>query len=174
MKQEGQFFESRNLQHTENTMRLMLDSNDILREVEIFLKGYYVVPKFNEKDNTTTHEKVHVGEAKANDVGVQSIMFWLRTKINPLTSLSNISDDQYSSFLFRTRRSLARNLMAQRKNYGINLANYTEIMDVVMETLEPFLTSAITGGHRRAFTSNQKTEIVEKTERENKKLFGVL
>ena len=33
-----------------------------------------------------------------------------------------------------------------------------EIIDIVMETLEPFLTSAITGGHRKSFTTNQETK----------------
>lgn len=173
MKQEGEYFGSQNIQHSENTMRLMLDSNDILREVEIFLKGYYMVPTYDEKTQTSSYEKKSVGEAKANSKGVQSIMFWLKTKINPLTSLSNLSADQYSDFLFRTRQALARNLMSQRINYGITLANYTEIIDVVMETLEPFLTSAISGGHRRSFTSNQETKRIETTVQDRKKILGV-
>lgn len=174
MKQQGDYFESANIQHSENTMRLMLDSNDILREVEIFLKGYHLVPRFDEKTGESTYERISVGEEKANSKGVQSIMFWLKTKINPLTSLSNLTPDQYGDYLFRTRQALARNLMSQRINYGITLSNYTEIIDVVIETLEPFLTSAISGGHRRSFTSNQETKRVETTVEGRKKILGVL
>lgn len=173
MKQEGEFFESNNLMHSDNTMRLMLDSNDLLREVEVFIRGYYQVSKYNEETDKQYYEMVKVGEPKANDKGVQSIMFWMRTKINPLISLANISEDQYTNFLYRSRKALARNLMVQRVNYGISLSNYTELIDVIMETFEAFFTSSIKGGHRVAFTSNQKSEIVEKIENNNKKMFGV-
>lgn len=173
MKQEGSFFESTPSFHNENTMRMMLDSESLLREVEIFLKGYYTQNYYNEELKSTQQVKIEVGEAKANDKGVQSIMFWLRTKINPLISLSNMKEDQYYNFLFRSRKSLASNLMVQRVNYGINLANYTEIIDVIIESFEAFFTSAISGGHRKAFTTNTETKVSETIEKD-KKLFGVI
>lgn len=172
--QQGEVFESINIQHGENTMRLMLDGNDTLKEVEFFIKGYYVQPKFNEQTQQTEYEKVIVGAPKANNRGVQSMMFFLKTKITPLTSLSNISTDLYGDIMVRTRISLASDLMIQLHNYEVSLANYSELLNILMGMVETFLTSAITGGHRRAFTSNQETKRVENTVEQKGKLFGVI
>lgn len=169
-----QFFGSSNAQHSDTTMRLILDPEDLLREVDLFLKGYYVRTSYDDKNDKEILEKVKIGEPKANDDGINSLMMWLKTKINPLVSMGNLSTDQYGDFLSRCRNALARNLMINRINYGVSLSDYTEIIDVFMEVLELFLTSPIRAGHRGAITRNTTVESKEVIEKENKKLFGVI
>lgn len=171
MRSEGTFLEESPSVHSENTMRMMLDGNSVLREVEIFLRGYYMTTDYDDTTKETTTIKVSVGEPKANEKGVQSIMFWLKTKITPLVSLGNIKEDQYNDYLFRSRVNLGANLMSNRINYGISLADYTEVIDIIMESFEAFFTSAISGGHRKAVFTNHKVEHKELVE-QNKGIMG--
>lgn len=173
-KEQSQYFANTTAQQSDSTMNLILNPEDLLREIEIFLKGYHVKVTFDKETNTEIYEKIIVGEAKANDNGVNSLMMWLKTKISPLISMGNISTEQYSDFLLRTRTSLARNLMINRINYGMSLASYTEVCDTFMECFEPFFTSSIRGGHRNAITKNTTIESKELIEQDKRKRFGVI
>ena len=172
-RQEQNYFDSRNIAHSDTTMRMMLDADDLLREIELFIKGYYKAPIYDEATKTTKYELIQVGKPKANEEGVQSIMFWLRSKINPLISMGNISTEQYSDYLERARVNLSRNLMVHRNDYDISLGDYTEIIDNCMECFEAFFTSSIRAGHRGAFTRNTTVESKEVIEQDKKKMFGV-
>lgn len=171
MRNESTFLEENPNVHQEGTMRMMLDATGLLNEIEVFLKGYYMTSIYDDREKVSRNVKVEVGECKANDRGVQSIMMWLKTKITPLVSLGNLREEQYNDFLFRSRINLASNLMSNRIDYNISLSNYNEIVDYVMEMFEAFFTSAISGGHRKAVFTNSRMEHREVVEK-NKGLFG--
>lgn len=154
---------------SDTTMKLLIDGRDLIKEVEIFLKGYDVQIVYDEETNKSFTQKVVLGEAKVNDKGLQSVMFWIKTKVNPLMSMGNISEEQYQDFLMRTRRNFAANFMNQRINYGISLSNYREIIDYLMEWFEAFFTSPISGGHRRNIMRNSSIETKELVEKEKSK-----
>jgi hypothetical protein len=154
-------------------MRMMLDSTELLKEVEIFLRGYYETSYYDETKKETVVKKISIGEPKCNEKGVQSLMFWLKMKLTPLITMGNISEDQYLMMLSRGHNNLCRNVMINRINYDIPLNYYLEIIDTMMESYEGVLSSCINGGHRRSFTRNQSVETRETIEKEPRKFLGV-
>lgn len=174
MRSQEEFFSNSNAVNSDSTMQLILNPNDFLKEIELFLKGYYTTTVYDQETGTTSYQNVKIGEPKANSEGVNALMVWLRTKFSPLISMGNISTDQYGDMLSRTRTALARNLMIKRIDYGISLSTYTELIDIFMESFEAYFTSSIRAGHRTAITRNTSVESKEVLEKEKSKLFGMI
>lgn len=173
MNSNAQLFSNVPEWHNESTMKMMLDSTEILKEVETFLRGYYYANYYDEKTGDLKRQKIMVGEPKCNEKGVQSIMSWLKMKFNPLVTLGNIDEERYLSMLQRAQENIARNLMMNRINYEIPLKYYEEIIDLCMESYEAILSSPINGGHRRSFTRNQSVETKEYVEKDKKTFLGI-
>lgn len=173
-RENAQLFAHNTQWHSDSTMKLMLDSSDILMHVETFLRGYYNVKYYDEEQQKEIVTRIEVGEPKANEKGVQSILSWLKMKFNPLVTLGNIDENRYLSMLERAHENIARNLMTNRINYDIPLCYYEEIIDLCMESYEAILSSPINGGHRRSFTRNQSVETKETIEKERNKFLGVI
>jgi len=132
-------------------LEIMLLSRDILDKIKIFLEGKYTQIYLDEKQELQ-QKTTSIGEAKANKIGIQWIMFWLESKFNSQIVLGNMESKQYKSFLRRCRRDLASNMMKNRKNYGMTTKNYTEVISVLMEQLEIYLTRTINAGASKSIT----------------------
>lgn len=174
MNSNAELFSQSSQWHSDSTMKLMLDASDIVRELEVFLRGYYIESYYDEDMKKVVNNTVSLGEPKCNEKGVQYIRSWLRMKYNPLVTLSNIDEDRYLSMLAKAQENLARNLMTNLVNYDIPLKYYEEIVDLCMDSFEAILSSAINGGHRRSFTRNQSVETKEYVEKEKKNFLGVI
>jgi len=136
-------------------LEIMLLSRDILDKIKIFLEGKYTQIYLNEKQELQ-QQTTSIGESKANNKGIQWIMFWLESKFNSQIVLGNMESKQYRSFLKRCRRDLASNLMKNRKNYEMTTKNYSEVISVLMESLEIFLTRTINAGASKSITPTIK------------------
>lgn len=155
------------------SLRIRLDTKEILDRIRMFLEGKYTQPIINEELGTVKYEEVSIGEPKANKQGLQSIMFWLESKLNAHMVQGNINTKQYNSYLRRTRSSLAENLMNNRINYGINKSDYSEIISNLMETLEIFLSRAINAGDRNSISKSSQHKEVHQTTEGRKKIGGI-
>jgi len=132
-------------------LELMLVSRDILDKVKTFLEGKITQLYLDEKQELK-EKTIMIGEAKANSKGIQWIMFWLESKFNSQAVLGNMDLKQYKSFLRRVRRDLASNLMKNRNNYEMTTKCYSEVISVLMEQLEVYMTRTILGGAVKSIT----------------------
>ena len=154
-----------------NSLSIRLETQTILDRIRVFLEGKYTRATMND-DGTVTEELIAIGDPKANQKGIQSIMFWLESKFNAQMVQGNFDTNQYKSFLRRVRTNFANSLMINRINYGIKQANYSEIMDNCMDALEIYLSRVIGAGDRKAITQTTEHKEVHQLGREKK--FGII
>lgn len=151
-------------------LEIMLLSREILDKVKIFLEGK-IISIYMKEDGTIKEEEVSIGEAKANKKGIQWLMFWLESKFNSQSVLGNMDVKQYKSFLRRVRRDLASNLMKNLNTYEMTTKNYSEIISVLMESLEVYMTRTILGGAVKSITPTIK-HVETIGSQSNRKKFG--
>lgn len=155
-----------------DSLRIRLDTKEILDRIKVFLQGNYLQPNINEEAGTITYDVISIGEAKANQRGLQSIMFWLESKLNAHIVQGNITTKQYANFLKRSRSELAVDLMNNRINYGISKSDYQEIINNLMSSLELFISRAINAGDRKAITASSEHREIHSTSDKGKR-FGI-
>ena len=132
-------------------LELMLLSREILDKVKIFLEGK-VSNLYMDENQELKQETISIGERKANDKGIQWLMFWLESKFNSQAVLGNMDSKQYKSFLRRVRTALVSNLMKNLNDYEMTTKNFSEVTSVLMEQLEVYMTRTINAGAVRSIT----------------------
>jgi len=173
MKQEEYIDNNDNLPNSEGSLKIKLLTDELLEDIRLYLNGGYEKIIYNHQTGEQHVEKITIGTPKCNEKGMQSLMFFLKTHFNQHIVLGNISDKQYTNILYRTRLELAKNLMIQRINYGISLADYSEIMDYLMQSFEIYLTRAISGGERNSITKSHQTVERSLTEQPKRNFLGL-
>ena len=157
-----------------SSLKLRLDTNNLMKKVEVFLRGEITESYIDEELQEIKTRVVKVGLPKANKKGVQYLMLWMQTKFNSHTTQGNIDDKQYGSFLRRCRIGLAQALMINLINFGIKESDYTSIIDVLMESLELYISSTVEGFFTKNLTPTLRTVESNTIREEPKKKFGIL
>lgn len=152
-------------------LEIMLLSRDILDKVKVFLEGKHVQIYIDE-NNDIKQKEVSIGQPKANDKGIQWIMFWLESKFNSQLVLGNMEAKQYKSFLRRVRMDLACNLMKNINDYAMTTRNYSEVISVLMESLEVYMTRTINAGAMKGITPTIRHSETVGSQPSRKKGFG--
>lgn len=161
-----------NIPQSDDSLKLRLLTNELLEEVRMYLIGGYSYTEYDNNTKETMLKTVNVGVEKCNEQGMQSIMFFLKMHFNQHLVLGNISDQQYSSILYRTRQEFAKNLMINRIKYNILISDYSEVIDYILQAYEIYLTRAIGAGDRKSLTASHST-VERVSETPNPKRFGL-
>lgn len=151
--------EQRNIHTDEGSLRIRLDTSDLINEVKVFLQGYYEREVIN-KDGEYEIKKVITGSEICNEKGRQWIITVLKLQMNQHMSLSNINDQQYYSFLERMRIDLAKHLMVNKINYEIADSDYRGLISTIMRTIEIYLTQPISAGTRNSISQSHRSSEV--------------
>jgi len=171
-QQEDLYEQSEYLPNNEGALKIKLLTDELLNDIRTYLNGGYERTFFDETTGKTAIEKVVIGVSKCNDKGMQGIMFFLKTHFNQHIVLGNISDNQYRDILRRTRHELSKNLMIQRINYAISLADYSELMDYLMQSYEIYLSRTINAGDRTSITKSHSSVERSVSDQGRKKILG--
>lgn len=134
-----------------NSLKLRLDTQHLLEQIELNLKGYKEVIRVDAKTGIPQVDRIRIGEPKANDLGIQEILRWLNNVINPAVVQGNYKEERYQDDLYRIRVSLAQDLMTNLDRYGINENDYEGIIDSFMATIRPFLSRLIDNKERESY-----------------------
>lgn len=161
-----------NIPQSDDSLKLRLLTNELLEEIRIYLNGGYTYTRYDKDTGKTSIETVNVGEKKCNERGMQSIMFFLKVHFSQHLVLGNISERQYNNILHRTREEFSKNVMINRIDYGLSLADYSEIMDYLMQSYEIYLTRAIGAGDRKSLSQSHST-VERLSETQPTKRFGL-
>lgn len=157
--------------NTESAIRIRLETDKLLNTLDFILRGYR--EKIDFEDGEPVMKFVRDGENLANDLGIQSILGWVRMVVNPQVVQGNFDDNRYTEYLCRHRKAIATNLMLNIHRFNIKEENYAAIMDLIMSNVEPFMSRLINNQERKlltGFTSTDNTQIIN--EKNKPKLFN--
>lgn len=132
-------------------LQIRLNTEPIITRLEKYLTGE--VQWVTEVNGKVSTESVKTGEAKANKIGVQSILSTVSNIINPQTVQGNFDGENvtYGEYLKRQRKAFARDLMDNLHKYGIDESDYAGIINNVFAVIEPFMSRLINNLERESY-----------------------
>lgn len=139
-----------------SVISIRLETQGILDQLECFLRGAQLVPHEKEGEGIVM-KSVKTGEPKANDQGVQSLMCFLMSLVNPQVVQGNFSKEQYDLFIYELNISLVKNIIINSDTWKIEDEDIGVICDFVMALVIPFLSRTIDNKERESYETTLKS-----------------
>lgn len=145
-----------------NALQVRLNTDDILRRIEIYLRGVVVNIKVD-AEGIPQQETTKVGEPKLNELGIQSIMSRISTMINPATVQGNFADDgkgfseDYEIYIEEAKISLHHELFVNTYRYMVETEDIKPIIDTIMGMVVPFMSRLIGNKERDSYGESLRT-----------------
>ena len=154
---------SNNQYYTSSTaLQIRLDTTMLMENIELFLRGAKIVVEQDEATGKITTKRVSLGEAKANDRGIQSILNWMQLMLNPQVVQGNFPTDNsgqssmYEQYIYYARIDLSESLIVNCYNWEILDEDIDVIIDSIMNAIEPFMTRLIGNKERESYDATIK------------------
>ena len=154
---------------TLSALQLRLNTQPLLDQLEMFLKGERTV--YSEVGGKINSEKITTGKEKVNDKGVQSIMAYVSSIINPSVVQGNFDAEQYENYIYNCRLELTEDVVINRGIYNIDGDDLNLIINFCMKLIEPFISRLIDNKERDSYEATLRT--VENSRLETGKKFGL-
>lgn len=176
---------------TASIMKLRLDTNPLLEKIELFLRGEKLV--FLTDENGRTHKDTipigYINEkketerraeglkpsyAKANEVGVQTILNHVTAICNPQVVQGNFNKEMYQNYVFETRIDIAKLLMVNLYEWEISPKDYEGIINFIMSLSKPFMSRLIDNKERDSYGGTFRTHETLQTSPQKKGMLDFL
>jgi hypothetical protein len=145
-------------------IELRLDTENILKNIEIFLRGSFEIVILDEITGKKKRELKKFGNAKANEEGIQSLLNWVRGVISPTLVQGNflIIEGQdysisYENYIYEINLDIARLVYVNRYKWNIAEYDCKSIIDYFMVVFIPFFTRLIANKERESYSQTMKT-----------------
>lgn len=166
--------------NTASALKIRLDTTSLIENIELFLRGAKIVVEQN-KDGKIKTKTVSIGKAKANALGIQSVLNWLQLILNPHTVQGNFPSDSpahssmYDDYIYYVRIDFTCMLITNCYNWEISDEDIDVIIDSSMNAIEPFMTRLIDNKERDSYEATlrhiENTQVKDNTQG-GVKLFG--
>lgn len=154
---QGQAVEYNNQGYNNPTvLQIRLDADIIVDKIELFLRGARYVVK-EDKDGRTITERVPIGEPKANDLGVQSVLNKITTIVNSQTVQGNFTIEQYDQYIEEINIDLVSELVENCVNWEILDEDIEVICNFIMSLTIPFISRLVDNKERESYGETIKT-----------------
>lgn len=147
-----------------NTIRIRLDTQPLLDQVEVFLRGGRVITEQNQETGELNTRFLSTGVPKANDGGIQSILNWISATINPQTVQGNFFVERktgisrkYDDYIEEYHIELVTMIINNVYNWGINDDEIDGIVEFIMLLVIPFMSRLIANKERDSYTETMKS-----------------
>jgi|TARA_R100000093_G_C1907539_1_gene61763 hypothetical protein len=137
-------------------LQIRLDTKPIIDDIELFLRGARIIVEQDEKGKITS-KKVKVGEQKANDLGIQSILNIVSAIFNPQVVQGNFDIEQWEFFVYQFHINLSTNIVNNCYNWQIIDDDMDIIIDFIMPLVEAFTSRMIDNEERKSYSDTIKT-----------------
>lgn len=148
--EQGAMFSSNQHYNSESALKIRLDTASLIERFELNLKGYKEVVRQDDGGKIVI-QAVKIGEAKANEAGIQEILRWLEGILDPAVVQGNYTEDRYLKDLYRIRTSIAVDLMINLNTFQIKEEDYEGIIDSMMAIIRPFLSRLLDNKERESY-----------------------
>lgn len=139
-----------------SVIEIRLETQNILDQIEAFLRGAQLVPH-EIPGQGLVMKKVSIGDAKCSDVGVQSLMAFCQSIINPAVVQGNFTQEQYANFVYETNVSLVQNIIINTDKWGVEDEDVEVICDFVMSLVQPFMSRTIENRERESYETTLRS-----------------
>ena len=110
----------------------------------------------NEKTGRIEQKQISVGDAKANNKGVQSIMKCVKSVINIASIQGNLEKQQYENFLSQLNLDLNELLFVNFHKFEIKEEDYKSIIDDILNLSELVISRTIDNKERESYSQTVK------------------
>lgn len=136
----------------ESILKIRLDTQQLLQQIEYFLKGKAVRIRINEQ-GLAEEEVLEVGDPLANDKGVHAILSYASATINSQTVQGNYEWDHWREEVSWMREQLATDVFVNYDMWEIDPQNISIICNTVMNMIKPFLTRLVNNEERKSYSN---------------------
>jgi len=155
-QEQGAMFSSNQHYNNESALKIRLNTAALIERFELNLKGFKEVIQQDENGKVSV-QIVEIGEAKANDAGIQEILRWLEGVLDPAVVQGNYSEERYLADLYRIRIGLAVDLMINLNTFEIKEEDFEGIIDSIMAIIRPFLSRLLDNKERESYETTIKS-----------------
>lgn len=138
----------------EGVMKLRLDTQKVLADIESFLRGGLYVPI--KRDGQIVYEFEQRGKPKMNAAGVQSVMSILTPWISPHTVQGNLTEQELDDYIFELDSVVSTMIMLNLPDWEISIDDYEQICDMIIMTCIPFFSRTKDDGERNSYANTVK------------------
>jgi len=154
--------ESNKYYQSATALQIRLETSQMIENIEMFLRGAIIVVEQDEKTGKIKTRRVNRGQAKANDLGIQSILNWIQLILNPQVVQGNFPVDSpshstmYEEYIYNVRVDLTSMIVINCYNWKIIDEDIEMIIDSIMNAIEPFMTRLIDNKERESYVDTIK------------------
>lgn len=162
-----------------SALQIRLETNGIIENIEMFLRGAIIVVNQDEKTGKITSSRVNKGQPKASDQGIQSILNWIQLILNPQVVQGNFPVDapghssMYEEYIYAVRMDLTMIILNNCYKWNIADEDIELLIDSIMNAVEPFMTRLIDNKERESYDQTVK-HVEHNTLKEGKESFSIL
>lgn len=150
-------------------LKLRLDTEKLLENIELFLQGQKIVSVID--NGVPKIEVVQYGTPMLNSEGVQAIMSYLSLIFAPHSVQGNFKDMDYRNFIKELDNNISCNIMENIEAWDVQISKYNHIIDGIMSAAEMFVSRLIDNKERDSYNATLRS--VESTvQQQNRGLFG--
>jgi len=146
-----------------NTLRMRLDTQPLLNQIELFLRGSrYTIDQ--DKNGNINTRKISMGIPKANDIGIQSLLNWLSSTINPHVVQGNFPVDKhgysqmYEIYIKDFQINLGKYIVLNCYNWDMDEDEMEGIIDFIMNLIIPFMSRCIGNQERKSYAKTMESK----------------
>lgn len=139
-----------------NILKLRLDTDQMLKNIELYLKGEREVYSVDENGNYVC-SLIQETIPKANNVGINSIMSWLRGILSTQIVQGNIKDfDSLNQILANLREDLLQDFGINMYDWDISEEHFEGIIDLTITSLSLFLSRLVGNKERDSYAQSMQ------------------
>lgn len=141
---------------TESVIKMRLDTEKLLDQLEAFYRGSRV-SGYEEREGIIVPRFSDIGRPRMNDQGIQDLMSWLTSLLNPATVQGNKNTMEYGEFMGNLHADIAEALITNIHQYEIDERDYNAIVDKTLAALDMFFSRTIDNLERESYSQTMRS-----------------
>jgi hypothetical protein len=153
-----------------NMLQIRLNTDDLIKQMEIFLRGSIIEFQENEKGEIIA-KRIKYGEPKANDLGINSILNYIRSIFNAQTVQGNFDMNRYGDYIQLINENIADHIISNQIKWEIDDDDLDSLIDFIMDMAVPFFSRLVDNKERDSYSSTMRH--VESNTMQKGGMFGI-
>lgn len=160
-------------QSTPQVIQLRLDTTQLIRDYELFLRGEQLIAE-TDKNGQTAIKKIVTGERLMNDKGVQCLLMTVSQTINSAGVQGNWKSEYFEQFINEADKNLSCDLMTNLHKWNVSLTDYNVICNSFINLLQQFASRLIENKERESYMSTLRSDerVIQQAPKGSNSLFG--